>query len=92
MDLVAKTKGDLKAGSSLQFDCAKSGNLFEYLIVPTSHIDNGNPILLYMAVGNRVKADVPAGSILTCGMIEASENSSLWELRRQQDRTFEMER
>jgi predicted homoserine dehydrogenase-like protein len=87
-DLVAKTKKDLKAGSSLQFDRGKSGNLFEHLIVPASPIDRGSPIPLYMAVGNLVKVNVPAGSILTCGMIEAPENSMLWELRKQQDQAF----
>jgi predicted homoserine dehydrogenase-like protein len=88
VDLVAKTKEDLKAGSTLQFDRGKSGNLFEHLIVPFAPIDKDNSIPFYMAVGNRLKADVPAGSILTCGMIKEPENSRLWEIRRLQDRAF----
>lgn len=87
-DLVGKTKKDLKAGSSLQFDRGKSGDLFEHLIVPFAPIDKDSPIPFYMAVGNQLKADVPAGSILTCGMIKEPENSRLWDLRKQQDRVF----
>jgi predicted homoserine dehydrogenase-like protein len=90
LDLVAKTREDLKAGSTLEFDRGKSGNLFEHLIVPASSIDNHNPIPLYMAKGNQLKADVSAGSILTCGMIEAPACSRLWELRKQQDLAFEI--
>ena len=88
VDLVAKTKEDLKAESTLQFNRGKSGNLFEHLIVPASPIDNGNPIPLYMIVGNQLKLNVPAGSILTCDMIKEPENSRLWEIRRLQDRAF----
>jgi predicted homoserine dehydrogenase-like protein len=87
-DLVGKAKKDLKAGSSLQFDCGKSGDLFKHLIFPFAPIDKDSPIPFYMAVGNQLKADVPAGSILTCGMIKEPENSILWELRRKQDRVF----
>ncbi len=87
-DLVGKAKKDLKAGSSLQFDRGKSGDLFEHLIVPFAPIDKDSPIPFYMAVGNQLKADVPAGSILTCGMIKEPENSRLWDLRKQQDRVF----
>ena len=89
VDLVGKAKKDLKAGSSLQFDRGKTGDFFENLIVPHTPIDKDSPIPFYMAVGNQLKADVSAGSILTYDVIEAPENSSLWELRKQQDRTFE---
>ena len=88
MDLVAKAKEDLKAGSTLEFERGKSGNLFEHIIVPASPIDNLSPIPLYMALGNQLKADVPAGSILTCDMLEAPAYSRLWELRKQQDQAF----
>ena len=87
-DLVGKAKKDLKAGSSLQFDRGKSGDLFEHLIGPFAPIDKDSPIPFYMTVGNQLKADVPAGSILTYDMIVAPENSSLWELRMEQDRVF----
>ncbi|UCH23541.1 MAG: flagellar biosynthesis protein FlgA [Deltaproteobacteria bacterium] len=89
-DLIGKAKKDLKAGSSLQFDREKSGDLFEHLIVPFAPIDKDSPIPFYMALGNQLKANVPAGSILTWGMIKEPENSRLWELRRQQDQAFEI--
>jgi predicted homoserine dehydrogenase-like protein len=89
VDLVAKAKEDLKAGSTLKFDRGKSGTLLEHLIVPVSDIDNHTPIPLYMALGNQLKKDVPAGSILTYEMIKEPVDSILWELRRQQDQTFD---
>jgi predicted homoserine dehydrogenase-like protein len=87
-DLVCKAKKDLKTGSSLEFDRERSDELVEHLIVPVAPIDKNSSIPFYMAVGNQLKTDVPAGSILTYDMIEAPENSSLWELRRQQDQAF----
>ncbi|MBT8370887.1 MAG: flagellar biosynthesis protein FlgA, partial [Deltaproteobacteria bacterium] len=92
VDLVGKAKRTLKAGSTLQFDHGASGDLFEHLIVPSVQNDKDSPIPFYMAVGNQLKADVPAGSILTYGMIKEPENSRLWKLRKKQDQTFETER
>jgi predicted homoserine dehydrogenase-like protein len=88
LDLVAKTRFDLKAGKSIPLDHEGNADSFEYLILPASAIDKGNPIPFYMAAGNQIKCDVSAGTIMTCDMIAEPENSSLWELRRQQDRMF----
>lgn len=90
LDLVAKTKIDLKAGSSLPLDHGLRADLFEHLILAASPVDRGNPIPFYMAAGNLLRADVPAGSILTCDMIAEPEGSKLWEFRRQQDRVFKL--
>jgi predicted homoserine dehydrogenase-like protein len=87
-DLVAKTRFDLKAGNSIPLDHEGNTDSFEYLIMPASAIDKGNPIPFYMAAGNQIKCDVSAGTIMTCDMIAEPENSSLWELRRQQDQMF----
>ena len=88
LDLVAKTRLDLKAGARIPLDHEGYPDSFEYRIVPASPVDKGNPIPYYMAAGNEVKCDVSAGTIVACEMIAEPEDSRLWELRRQQDRTF----
>ena len=88
VDLVCRAKKDIKAGSLLQFNDRKFGDLLEHLVLPFDPIDIDSPIPFYMAAGNQLAVDVPAGSLLTYGMIQEPENSRLWELRKQQDRTF----
>ncbi len=88
LDLIAKTRIDLKAGSRIPLDHGDVADTFEYSIVPASPIDSGNPIPFYMAAGNQIAVDVPAGTTITCDMIAEPEDSRLWELRRQQDRRF----
>lgn len=88
LDLVAKTRLDLKAGTRIPLDHGGSPDSFEYRILPNSPIDKENPIPFYMAAGNQVKIDVPAGTTISCDMIAEPEDSRLWELRRQQDRIF----
>ena len=88
VDLVGKAQKDLRAGTILPFDHGKSGDLFEHLIVPSTSDCHNGPIPFYMTLGNQLKTDVPAGSILTYDMIKKPENSMLWELRKQQDRIF----
>ena len=89
LDLIAKTRIDLKAGSKIPLDHGEAADTFEYSIVPASPIDSGNPIPFYMAAGNQVAVDVFAGTTISCNMISEPEDSRLWELRRQQDRTFD---
>jgi len=88
LDLIAKTKEDLDAGSIVESGHGHLDNLFEHLVVNRSPIDRDNPVPYYMAVGNQVKVDVPAGSTLTYEMINEPANSRLWDLRRQQDEAF----
>ena len=88
VDLVAKAKRDLKSGEIVKTDHGSWGGLIEPLILSYSSLENGNPIPFYMAAGNRVKKDVSAGTVLTCEMIEEPVDTRLWELRREQDKTF----
>jgi len=64
--------------------------LIEPLIFSYSSIENGHPIPFYMAVGNRIKKDVSAGTVLTCELIEEPADTRLWQLRREQDKTFKL--
>ena len=77
LDLIAKTRLDLKAGNRIPPDHEGNVDSFEYLIVPASPIDQGNPIPFYMAAGNRVKIDVSAGETICCDMIAEPEKSRL---------------
>ncbi|MBW2412729.1 MAG: flagellar biosynthesis protein FlgA [Deltaproteobacteria bacterium] len=88
LDLIVKIRHELNAGSKIPLDHEDNADLFEYRIVPASPVDKENPIPFYMAAGNQVSADVPAGTTITCDMIAEPEDSRLWELRRQQDQTF----
>jgi predicted homoserine dehydrogenase-like protein len=42
------------------------------------------PIPLHLANGNRLKVDVPAGTVLTVEMVEPPVDSALWALRVEQ--------
>ena len=93
VDLVARATRDLVAGSTLEATNGAPGSgsdtLIEPLIVASAPVQPGNPLPLYLATGNRLKTDVPAGALLTADMVEAPCASRLWALRREQDRTFE---
>jgi predicted homoserine dehydrogenase-like protein len=88
VDLVARTAQDLKAGDVIPHGPQPADLLLEPLILPATRVAEDNPLPYHMAVGNRVRVDVPAGTVLAGGMIEPPASSRLWELRREQDRTF----
>ena len=88
VDLAAKATRDLRAGTLINSTHERTDDFLEALILPYSIVDNDNPVPLYMAVGNLIKQDVPAGTILTYAMIKEPEDSRLWELRRQQNKMF----
>jgi predicted homoserine dehydrogenase-like protein len=88
VDLVAKTTRDLKAGSAIQYDNGNSANPFEHLIIPSASVGRDNPIPYYMALGNRLKVNVPSATIIREDMVTSSPESRLWGLRRQQDQVF----
>ncbi|MBD3307253.1 hypothetical protein GF339_12540 [candidate division KSB3 bacterium] len=84
-DLVARAACDLRAGSSVQVVGADGRVLLEPLMIPAVSIGEGTPLPLYMAVGNRLKQNVAAGTILTHDMIAPPSDSRLWTLRAEQD-------
>lgn len=86
VDLVARATRDIKAGTSIHAARTKHKTaLLKPLIVPATAVEGGNPLPLNMAYGNRIKVDVPAGTILTCEMVEPPAESNLWTLRQEQD-------
>jgi predicted homoserine dehydrogenase-like protein len=88
VDLVARTTQDLKAGVTIRDGHELPEMLLEPLIMPSMPIEDSNPLPYHLVVGNRARVDVPAGTVLTYEMIEPPSQSRLWELRREQDRTF----
>jgi predicted homoserine dehydrogenase-like protein len=86
VDLVARATSDIKAGTTIHAARTKQETaLLKPLIVPATAAKGGNPLPLNMAYGNRIKVDVPAGTILTCEMVEPPAESNLWTLRLEQD-------
>lgn len=89
VDLAARTLENLQSGAV--FDCSEGDTAlsFDPLILSASLPDPDNPVPLYMAAGNSLKNDVPAGTVLTYDMIEPPAESRLWALRREQDQIFQ---
>jgi predicted homoserine dehydrogenase-like protein len=88
VDLVARATRDLKAGSILDLAHEHSDACVEPLIIPTTEVSEASLLPLYLAVGNRLRVGVTAGTMLTSQMVEAPAASRLWALRREQDRVF----
>lgn len=84
-DAVVRTRIALKAGDRLGDDHLKE---YEMLMLPAQPLAAGAQLPFYLGMRQRLKADVPAGAILTVDMIDEPPHSVLWELRRQQDRHF----
>ena len=89
MDLVGVAINDIKAGTLIADSHAHDDAMLKPLIVPAVSVGGSSHLPYYMATGNRVKKDVPAGTLLTCDMITAPRESRLWEMRQEQDRVFQ---
>jgi predicted homoserine dehydrogenase-like protein len=64
VDLIARATRDIKAGTTIHAARAKQEKaLLKPLIVPATAAKGSNPLPLNMAYGNRIRVDVPAGSI-----------------------------
>ncbi len=57
-------------------------------LIPAVPSQPDNPIPFYLAANNVLKTDVPAGALLTYGMVEPNLDSELWKLKQLQDKTF----
>jgi predicted homoserine dehydrogenase-like protein len=88
VDLVARATKPLKAGQKLNMikDHVIPG--VEPELAPATVMAPNQPIPFYMVAENRVKVDVPAGTLLTYNMVEAPPDSVLWSLKKKQDEAF----
>jgi len=89
-DLAGVAIKDIKAGTIISDGHGHSHDaaLLEPIIIPATPVGGSSPLPYYMAIGNCIKMDVPAGTLLTGAMIEPPSTSRLWELRREQDRVL----
>lgn len=88
-DMAGRTTRDLKAGTRLQ----AGGHHHDIdgvaaIIVNGAPADGANPAPFYMMDGGVLKSDVPAGTIITCDMVELPGDSVMARLRAEQDRVF----
>jgi predicted homoserine dehydrogenase-like protein len=92
VDIVAWAQRDFKAGEiigvhegTLAFGFSRD---FRTVMAPMRPVGEGEPLPYFMLYGNRLAKDIPAGSLITCDMVERPQNSVLWMLREQQDALF----
>ena len=88
VDMVGETTMDLKAGSTVEIHHVRGSKMLEAQIVPSAAMSDETPIPFYLAGNKKLKVDVPAGTVLTYGMVERPPDSVLWNLREQQDKTL----
>lgn len=84
-DMVQTAARDMKAGEVVgnDHDPALTASL-----VPATKIGQGSAVPAHMLRGNKLKKDVPAGTLLTYDLVEEPEDSFLWALRRKQEEVF----
>jgi len=80
-DVLVRATGNLKAGEILHED----NPFLEPVIRPARAVTVESPLPYFMADGNTLAADVPAGAIVTTEMVYAPADSALWSLRAEQD-------
>ncbi len=92
VDMIARTSRDFRAGEKLaitDFHHHEVDGLAPELH-PARALAADAPCPYYLAVAQQFVTDVPAGKIVTCAMLALPDDSALIELRRRQDRLFEL--
>jgi predicted homoserine dehydrogenase-like protein len=87
-DLVARAAEALPAGTVLALGERHAIAGLDPLIHSAAPLGPGQPVPYYLAVGARLRVDLPAGAILTAEMVEPPAGAALWRLRAEQDRLF----
>ena len=87
-DLVAAAHCALAAGTRLTIGARHGIDGLAPLIVEAAPLADDSPLPYYMAAGCRLRADVPAQTVITCAMVEPPTDSTLWRLRAEQDARF----
>jgi len=86
-DLVARSSRDFAAGETLSITNHHHHEVdgLEPLLMEPAKATGHNPLPYYMAVEQRLTRALPAGSIVSCDMVEHDDTSPLWSLRAEQD-------
>jgi predicted homoserine dehydrogenase-like protein len=85
VDLHVRAARDLRAGEILGNDHSPD---LQAVIRPAAAIAEGGPLPFHLGNGNRLRVDVPAGTLIYADMVEEPQASVLWTLRQQQDESF----
>lgn len=86
-DMIQVSKNDKKSGEILGDDHDLS---LEASIIPAKSVSSGNPLPAHLLNGRRLKKDIKAGEIITYDMVEEPVQSTLWNLRKEQDLVFNL--
>ena len=84
-DLARRAVRDIRAGEVLGNDHDPK---LSSLILPATRRAPDAAIPAHMAAGNTARVDIPAGTVITYGMVDAPADSVLWRLRAEQERVF----
>jgi predicted homoserine dehydrogenase-like protein len=84
-DLVQTAVRDLKAGEIIGNDHDPA---LQASIIPATKMGKGSAVPAHMLNGNKLKRDVPAGTLLTYDLVAEPKDSVLWKLRRKQEEIF----
>jgi len=87
-DLVARTVQPLSAGDTLALGERHAVMGVEPELAEAAPARGAHPVPYYLAAGCRLRADVPAGTLVTRDMLEEPPDSVLWRLREEQDAKF----
>lgn len=88
-DLVARASKSLKKGT--RFEARGHHHIIdglEGMLLPAEPIELENQLPYFLADRTILKEDIEAGTLITGGMLEWSEDAILWKLRKEQDRVF----
>ena len=86
--MVGRATRDLAAGTTLTLGDRHEIAGLEPLLLEARPLADANPVPYYMAAGNRLLSDLPAGSLITGAMVQRPRGSTLWTLREEQDAHF----
>lgn len=87
-DMVARAVQPLAAGTVLAMGERHAVVGVEPELSAAAPARGGHPVPYYLAAGCRLRADAPAGALITRDMLEVSSGSVLWALRDEQDEKF----
>jgi predicted homoserine dehydrogenase-like protein len=90
-DVIARAARTLAAGTRLEaVGHHHTIDGTEPLLVAAGPIGEGLPLPYYLLAGRTLRADVPKGMVITADMVETPADSTLWQLRIEQDRAFDL--
>jgi predicted homoserine dehydrogenase-like protein len=87
-DLVARTERPLAAGTTLALGERHAVFGVAPELAEAAPARDAHPVPYYLAAGCRLRADAPAGALVTRAMLEVPADSALWRLRDEQDAKF----